>query len=100
MAFGQGSVSIDTAKVISTASTINSISSKIQGQFDEAKTAVKNVDSAWDSPAGEQLVATFEKTSADFPEFVNAVKKFSEFLDQTAQAYEQLDTSISDGASM
>ena len=31
MAFGQGSVSIDTAKVMSTASTIKNLSTKIQG---------------------------------------------------------------------
>lgn len=98
MAFGQGSVSIDTAKVMSTASTIKNLSTKIQGQFDDAKQTVQNVNNAWDSPAGKQLVATFNKTSADFPEFVDAVKNFSEFLDKTAEAYSKLDSSVSDGA--
>lgn len=98
MGFGKGSVSIDTAKVISTASTIQGLSTKIQGQFDDAKQTVQNVNSAWDSPAGKQLVATFNKTASDFPEFVDAVKKFSEFLNKTAEAYSKLDSSVSDSA--
>lgn len=98
MAFGQGNVSINTAQVVSTAATIKTISGTIQTQFDEAKATVQNVDGAWDSPAGKQLVATFNKTASEFPEFVDALKKFSQFLDQTASAYEQADSSIANAA--
>lgn len=91
-----GSASINYAAVRESAGTLRNASSSMNGVLDKVKELMNAVNSedTWQSDAAAQLKSQFNTLSGKFDSFYQAVAGYAEFLDATANAWEENDRKI------
>lgn len=91
-AASNGTIKVDTAKVKETVSVVNGVNDNLDRSFEEVTTAIKRLDSSWDSLAASEAILKFNKINCEFcgPIGRSAVmKNYLKFLsDAVAIGYE------------
>lgn len=92
-----------TIKVNSTvmrdkANGFKTVSGSIKSFTSEMTAEIESLRSTWEGEAAETLVNKFKGLSDDFEEICKTINQYADFLNQAADSYDRVESSITQGA--
>lgn len=89
---------ITLEQLYATAQGIRSQNQQLSGCLQEVHTIMNQLSAYWQSPSSETLRTRFQAMLPVFDQYQTIVETYAKFLDQTAQAYQQLEQQLHSGA--
>lgn len=92
-------IKISLGEVSSTASTIRTLNTSLEGRLDDIKTEMNALSSTWQSDAAETIREKFNALAPKFATYKEIVESYAKFLDTTVSSYDATETAINSNAS-
>ncbi len=93
------SISIDTAQINALAEQISHMNTNLNEKLIAIKSTLKLISEEWDSPAGEKFEGSVKDILPDFEYSTMFINKYANFLNVTAETYEETEKKIKNSAS-
>ena len=91
-------ITITMAQVSSTAQSISSTNTSLFSTLDGARQKVNDLQSTWQSDAGETIRTKMNSMRARFDEYQKVINEYARFLNNTVQNYNATEAAINQNA--
>lgn len=81
---------VDTQLLTSSAATVNSIASGFESELAQLKSVVDNTANAWEGPAKDSFLETYDKYQKNMKEFIASLGNYASAMKMTADEEDQL----------
>jgi WXG100 family type VII secretion target len=92
-------ISIALNEVSATASSIRTLNTTLETDLENIKTEIANLESTWQSDAGETIRSKINAMETQFQEYKKIIEAYAKFLDDTVTSYQQTESAINTNAS-
>lgn len=91
-------IKVDSTAIREKAATFDSIATNIENYTEEIEREIQGMKSVWEGDAAESSVAKFENFKRAFAERKETIRKYAQFLRNAAEAYDNSERNIQNGA--
>lgn len=89
---------VDSTAIREKAATFDSIATNIENYTEEIEREIQGMKSVWEGDAAESSVAKFENFKRAFAERKETIRNYAQFLRNAAEAYDNSERNIQNGA--
>lgn len=91
-------IKVDSSVMRDKASTFKQVASTIKGLTDEMTQEIESLSSVWEGESAETTVTKFKSLASTFEEKYNTINQYASFLEEAAQAYDEAEKAVAQGA--
>ena len=91
-------IKVDSTAIREKAATFDSIATNIENYTEEIEREIQGMKSVWAGDAAESSVAKFENFKRAFAERKETIRNYAQFLRNAAEAYDNSERNIQNGA--
>lgn len=91
-------IKVDSSVMRDKASTFKQIATTIKALTDEMTQEIESLKNAWEGESAETTVEKFKSLAGTFEEKYNTINQYASFLEEAAQAYDEAENAVSQGA--
>ncbi len=91
-------IKVNSAVMREKATGFRQVAKSIKGFTDEMTNEINGLKSVWEGESAEALVNKFNGLSDDFQQICDTIDQYATFLDQAAEKYDNVETSVTQGA--
>ena len=91
-------IKVDSTAIREKAATFDSIATNIENYTEEIEREIQGMKSVWGGDAAESSVAKFENFKRAFAERKETIRNYAQFLRNAAEAYDNSERNIQNGA--
>lgn len=89
---------ITTEQLTETAGKIRSTNNTLKGLLESFSKSVTDLESTWQSDAGEHTKSAIKSLEPRFDEYFSVVSTYADFLDKTAESYATNEKNLTNNA--
>lgn len=91
-------IKVDSTAIREKAATFDSIATNIENYTEEIEREIQGMKSVWEGDAAESSVTKFENFKRAFAERKETIRNYAQFLRNAAEAYDNSERNIQNGA--
>ena len=91
-------IKVDSTAIREKAATFDSIATNIENYTEEIEREIQGMKSVWEGDVAESSVAKFENFKRAFAERKETIRNYAQFLRNAAEAYDNSERNIQNGA--
>lgn len=91
-------IKVDSTAIREKAATFDSIATNIENYTEEIEREIQGMKSVWEGDAAESSVVKFENFKRAFAERKETIRNYAQFLRNAAEAYDNSERNIQNGA--
>lgn len=91
-------IKVDSTAIREKAATFDSIATNIENYTEEIEREIQGMKSVWEGDEAESSVAKFENFKRAFAERKETIRNYAQFLRNAAEAYDNSERNIQNGA--
>ena len=91
-------IKVDSTAIREKAATFDSIATNIENYTEEIEREIQGMKSVWEGDAAESSVSKFENFKRAFAERKETIRNYAQFLRNAAEAYDNSERNIQNGA--
>ena len=91
-------IKVDSSVMRDKAGIFKNVASTIKNLTDEMIQEIESLRNAWEGESAEKTVSKFKSLSSTFEEKFDTINQYANFLEEAAQAYDEAENAVSQGA--